>query len=547
MLRPGVSKQRLFYGVLLVLTVLLVFRYSAFGLTYYPQLDDYIQYHNYYHSDRSFWEIAQLAGLLASRPLANLADYFVWSPLFDHMIVGVVLVSVLYVACVGMLWSLLRRYFPVGPVFPVVMTLLPLGMEGLYWMSASTRIVGGMFFGCLAAMAFVRWLDTGRWYWLAAYLPLQLLPFGFYEQSAVLSMTLVLGVALLELRIKKGRCAAALWAPVAMVLYFLFLSMMAAQNPFAARSEIVLPNTQYYWDNFLPQVLEQIKQAFWKGGLLTLGKGFVRGAEMRVSNGLRLWLILVMAGCGLLGVLMSREQEAEKENGGAVPVRLLALAAGVLLAVAPVTPFFILGNPWFSMRGTVTSFAGIALVADAAAGLILYRWNEVLPWVSAAFALVCLVACLSEMRDYRDTYQTDQQIAQAVLNAVKRDGIEPETKVGILNVEPTYLTDQNFYYHEHIHGCTESSWAFSGLLTAVGGVGLPSVIPLPTTPMYQQWNYEANRPDSFDLLYYYDGQQMIQAQLESEGNGGYRVTDEQGITLGRIWEENGNGYFQSGT
>lgn len=546
MRRPNISRQKFFYGVLLVLVALLMLRYCAFGLTYYPQLDDYIQYHNYYQSERSFWEIARMAGLLASRPLANLADYFVWSPLFDHMILGVALVSVLYVACVGMFWHLLQRYFPVGPLFPVVMTLLPLGMEGLYWMSASTRIVGGLFFGCLAAMAFARWLDTGRWYWMAAYLPLQLLPFGFYEQSAVLSMTVVLGLALLEIRRKKLRCVPALWAPAAMVLYFKFLAVMAAQNPYAARSEIVLPNTPYYWDSFLPQVLEQIKQAFWNGDLLTLGKGFVRGAEMLISDGLWLWLVLAVVGCGLLGLLMLREL-GNHEKSGSVPIRLLALLAGVLLAIAPITPFFILGNPWFSLRGTVTSFAGIALAADTVAGLVFFHWKRILPWISAVFALVCLVACLSEMGDYRDTYQTDQQIAETVIAAVKEDSLEAGTKVGVLNLEATYLPDQNFYYHEHIHGCTESSWAFTGLLTALESSGLPSVTPLPTTPMYQSWNRATNAPDSFDRLYYYDGQQLIEARLESTGEGSYQVTDRQGRSLGRIWEEDGNGYFQPET
>lgn len=545
MLRSGISKQKFFYGVLIALAVLLVLRYCAFGLTYYPQLDDYIQYHNYYRSGHSFWKIAQMSGLLASRPLANLADYFVWSPLFDHMILGVALVSVLYVACVGILWRLLQRYFPVGPVFPVVMALLPLGMEGLYWMSASTRIVGGMFFGCLAAMAFVRWLDTGRRYWLAAYLPLQLLPFGFYEQSAVLSMTVVLGLALLEIRSKKLRCVLALWAPAAMAVYFKFLSYMAAQNPFAARSEIILPNTPYYWDNFLPQVLEQIKQAFWNGGLLTLGKGFVRGAGMLISDGLWLWLVLAAAGCIGLGVLFRVHGKNGETDG--LPARLLALLAGVLLAIAPITPFFILGNPWFSLRGTVTSFAGIALAADTVAGLIFCRWKKVLPWISAAFALVCLVACLSEIRDYRDTYQTDQKIAGMVIAAVKEDGLEPGTKVGVLNLEATYLPNQNFYYHEHIHGCTESSWAFTGLLTALESSGLPSVTPLPTTPMYQSWNRAANAPDHFDCLYYYDGQQLIEARLKPVGQGSYQVTDRQGRSLGRIWEEDGNGYFQPET
>ena len=285
MIQRADSNRKTLLALLVVLAGLLVLRYCAFGLSYYPQLDDYIQYCNYRQSTEPFWEMALRVGLLASRPLANIADYFIWSPLFDHMLVGVALVCVLYVACVGMMWSLLRRHFPVGPVFPVVMTLLPLGMEGLYWMSASTRIVGGMFFGCLGAVAFARWLDTGRWYWLAAYLPLQLLPFGFYEQSAVLSMTLVLGLALLELPRRKWRCLGALWAPAAMVLYFAFLSFMASKNPFVSRSELVLPDSPYYWDVFLPQVLGQIKKAFLEGGLLTLGKGFIRGIQILLSHG----------------------------------------------------------------------------------------------------------------------------------------------------------------------------------------------------------------------------------------------------------------------
>ena len=138
MIQRADSNRKTLLALLVVLAGLLVLRYCAFGLSYYPQLDDYIQYCNYRQSTEPFWEMALRVGLLASRPLANIADYFIWSPLFDHMLVGVALVCVLYVACVGMMWSLLRRHFPVGPVFPVVMTLLPLGMEGLYWMSAST-------------------------------------------------------------------------------------------------------------------------------------------------------------------------------------------------------------------------------------------------------------------------------------------------------------------------------------------------------------------------------------------------------------------------
>ena len=109
MIQRADSNRKTLLALLVVLAGLLVLRYCAFGLSYYPQLDDYIQYCNYRQSTEPFWEMALRVGLLASRPLANIADYFIWSPLFDHMLVGVALVCVLYVACVGMVWSLLRR------------------------------------------------------------------------------------------------------------------------------------------------------------------------------------------------------------------------------------------------------------------------------------------------------------------------------------------------------------------------------------------------------------------------------------------------------
>ena len=61
-------------GVFLLLFLLLMARNCACGLEYFPQLDDYIQYHNYATAE-SFSALQQSTGLLASRPLAGLADY----------------------------------------------------------------------------------------------------------------------------------------------------------------------------------------------------------------------------------------------------------------------------------------------------------------------------------------------------------------------------------------------------------------------------------------------------------------------------------------
>lgn len=152
-------------ALFLLLYLLLMVRNCACGPTYYPQLDDYIQYHNY-ASAASFQALQQSTGLLDTRPLAGLADYFVWSPMFDHMILGLALISLLYVLTVMLFWKILQRYFHVSILFPVLVTLLPLGMEGTYWMSAATRVVVGMFFGVLATRIFLKWLDSGGWGWL---------------------------------------------------------------------------------------------------------------------------------------------------------------------------------------------------------------------------------------------------------------------------------------------------------------------------------------------------------------------------------------------
>ena len=534
-------------ALFLTLFLLLMVRNCACGAAYYPQLDDYIQYHNYLTSS-SFQALEQQVGVLASRPLAGLLDYFFWGRMFDHMILGVALVSLLYALAALLLWNVLRRYFRLSPLFPVLMVLLPLGMEGTYWMSASTRTVVGIFFAALSVRSFQWWLDRGGGGRLALYLFVQILPFGFYEQAGVLSVTLTVGAAILEWTLEKRplkRCALSLWGVPAMGLYYLSTRLLASGGSvYSSRMEIVSPFSRYYWTNFLPEVLRQFRDAFLKGGVLTAVKGFFRGVEMIFSEGMLAWALLAAALCILLGVLGARLQESGERRPLWLP-----LLCGVLLALGPVSLFLLLGNPWFSLRGTVTSFPGIALAADS---LLLWLWDR-LPGrrrgpaiLAAGLALIFCAAGASEVRDYRDTWENDQRIAGLTLRTLREDGLDGASgRVGILNLEPSYLPEQNYFYHEHIHGCTESAWAFAGLLTASGGRDLPSVTPLPADPLYRQWNREANHPAGFAALYWFDGTALIRAELAETGENAYLVRDRQGHILGRIWEEDGIGYIIS--
>lgn len=532
-------------GLLLLLFLLLMVRNCACGFEYFPQLDDYIQYHNY-PSAESFRALQQATGLLASRPLAGLADYFLWGPMFDHMILGVALISLLYAGTALLFWSVLRRYFRLSPLFPVIVALLPLGMEGVYWMSASTRVVVGMFFAVLAAWTFLRWLDGDGLGWLLLYLPLQLLPFGFYEQAGILSVTLTVGTAILErlLGRKEFRsCAVSLWGAPALGLYFLFTHLMASGGVYSSRAEIILPFSRYYWTVFFPDIMGQIRDVFLKGGFLTLVKGFVRGIGM-IPSGLFVCVLGVLVLCVGFGLAARRlvDEEPGADRTG------LAVLSGLLLAAGPVSLFLILGNPWFSLRGAVTSFPGIALVVDA---LLVWLWDRLplqrggLAALAAAAAFVFCVAGASEVADYRYTTYYDWKAAHLVIDTLEAHGLDQTSgRVGILNLEASYLSNQNFFWHEHIHGCTESEWAFAGLLSALGGEDLPPVTPLPSDPMYRQWNREANHPESFAVLYWYNGAYLYPVELEKTGEEEWLVQSQSGQVLGRIFEEDGIGYIR---
>lgn len=540
------------WGAVLILFLLLLARACAWGVQYWPQLDDYIQMHNYLQHG-SLAELQANVGVLGARPLAGLGDYFLWGRMFSFLIVGVALISLMYALSAVMLRRQLGRYFPVSPLFPVIFTLLPLGVEGTYWMSASTRVVCGLFCAVLASGAFLRWMDTGRWAWALGFCLLQALPMGFYEQSGIFAVTLVVGLAILEVirsRRRVLRALLSLWSLPAMGLYFLVTRLLTVGELYTGRSKVVLPGDPAWGESLLPEILRQFRAVFLSGNFHTLARGLVRGLKAALTGAILPAFLVAALLCLLLGRLWWKKGAAGERGKNLSP--WLALVAGVLLFAAPLTIFLVLENPWFSFRGAVTSFAGLALVCDTVFTALLGRLPGFRKGTAAAAALLALVfwtAGASEVGDYRSAWQADQQVGEAVVEVLKEDFPNPwangdTRRVGILNIQPCYLEDQNYYYHEHIHGCTESSWAFQGLLTCLGGEGTWDVTPLPLEPVYYHWNQTTNRPETFDALYWYDGETIFPVELTEIGEHRFRVSDQRGVTLGEIWEDwDGKGYF----
>ncbi len=476
--RGGKLWERERPGLLFLLIFALVFlRFCYYGLEYFPQLDDYIQMYNQ-PAFYSFTRIVLDMGLLASRPLASVMDYAFWSHFWPCMIAAVALISALYAASACLFRRVWGEYFGTGYVFLAVYALLPLGMEGTYWISASNRVVPSLFFIALAMRLFQRWCTGGKRRFLILYFLTQLVSFCFYEQGLVLSITGVLLVGILEFFRQRRRALFSLLTFVNVIIYFLFTSAFSTgTGQLGSRLKLTLP-WQEGWGEVFSSAARQTGTSFLLGGYKTLFRGFRRGLECIFAELNPLWLLLLVIFCILL-FFCTRRFTVE----GKRPVT--ALIVGFLMALAPITLFFVLSNPSIALRNTVFSFCGIALAADALFNMIfrgVRARNLIAGILCAVFAFGASVCAVSELHDYRETYLADQRAAAAITDALgDGDGISAAAKVGIIGLQSDYLPEQNFKYHEHIHGATESVWGLTGLLMYKSdNPNFPYCTPLPT-------------------------------------------------------------------
>jgi hypothetical protein len=526
-----VHGRKLAGGALLIL--LSAARFTASGFTYYPQLDDYIQYYKYTSLDTPAAAVIKY-GMLAARPLSNAADVFVWANFWGNLFAAVLILSVLYAVSAMLFKSVFAQLFPGqfdgarGNAFTLLYLLLPLNIEGTYWLSASTRVVCGLFWTALAARCLINWLDRSEPRFAALYGIFQLLAMSSYEQALTLSAALTAVIMLMRWRTSRSSTLIGLLTVSNGLFYWTFITHFRDSSAlYASAYGAVSPFTAYFWANQLPHVLKQFTAAFAGGGLLTLFKGAVRGAALIVSDGKLAFGLLTLLCAALTFIYVNAKKHAPGEAfdfaGSAASHRLAEpLIVGLILAATPLAPHVLKANPWFSLRGTVCSLPGIALCVQVfvnrCAPPINKRLNHLnsAKYISAAacalFVLTAFCATASEINDYKLTYEQDTAVMSALSGALELGNVTG--RVALVNVEPSYLSDQNFSYHEHIHGVTESDWALSGALYAYSGGTLnPSVRFVPLASGAVESVFADGYSEEYSAIYIYADGKFVRADI----------------------------------
>lgn len=528
-------------------------RFLYCGFTYFPQLDDYIQYHNIELASDWGLMLDQL-GAFASRPLALTSDMFIWSHFWGRLIIVVLIMCALWVGSAFLFRAVMRRFFGTGRAFILLYSLLPLGIEGTYWLSASTRIVPAMFFTALSAWLLTRFAESGKRRFIPLFLAANLISMCYYEQVLVLSfsLTVLLTIMLVVKGNRRGWLGAA--TVICAAAYFAFTAYYSGKGMYAGRMELVLPVSAYYFKVFLPDVVSQLVRAFAAGGVLTLTRGAARGAGFIIEDGAVIFTLAVLALMAAAVFLLTRGCASapgpRRGKNGAMYGAAACAICGVLLTAAPISIFFVLANPWISLRATVPCFLGGALLGDLALrgiGTLIRNGNarRLCAVIAAAvFTLLSVVSAAADIRDFRGQYKADTAAVGAVLSAASDDWTGK--KIGILRFEATALGEQTFFYHEHITGVTESDWALHGALTcALGHDPDYTVIPLGQTDgeLWRAWNRGNKLLTLFDRLYIYENGKLTALTLADCGDGLYELHYPDGRPCASVTDDGTYGHI----
>lgn len=399
---------------LAVILVAAIVRMGYLGFGYYPLLDDYIQYGIYPFADNPFSEIFLNIGLYAFRPLAGLGDIYVWGRFWGFMGIAFFIITILH-AISAYLFVLTSEKlgFSLGITFVVLYLLCPINFEGSYWISASSRIIVGLFFVSLSSF----FLANRK---ILLFFIFQFIAMMLYEQVAVLSFALSV---LIIYRMKIWHLFKPLLLNV--LILFLYYKIFSKMGSFGHRLETEMFNYRAIGD---------IAHGWSQISLYT--KGFARGMDMNFVYFLPIVII---------SFLLGTVEKAKKSD----PKMLIV---GIILFVAPYIPFLFLSNNNASFRINVVPLVGVAVFFDTAFNLL----RGFKPFVVFALSFVFFVVSVSELRDYRDNYVMDRKIVAHVV-----ENLDHEKTNAVIGAKETYV-DQNVFFAEHIKSITSSDWALTG-------------------------------------------------------------------------------------
>ncbi|MBQ2696040.1 MAG: glucosyltransferase domain-containing protein [Clostridia bacterium] len=431
--------------------------YLLYGFRYFPVLDDYIQYWGYpARGDLSF--VYLHIGTLATRPLASLLDPAFWGKFWPVMGLALILITAMHCFSAFLFYKTMKRFsLPLSPFFLLLYLLLPLGMEGRYWISAASRLVTGLFFASVSLWFLSRFLQeknsAGNFILFALF---QLISCGFYESVAIFSVTAA--VLLFFFAYYQKRNKNFWFVPLVSVInigllfsyYKLFSGLgMQGSRASASLSLSALPGKGV-------AVIRQVAEAFSLLYESTI-KGCFAGVSLLFSKGI--WGVLLLLLTFVLCFFLSRLAKNETTVN---PITCIGFeVAGIILFFAPLLPNMMAEEVWITNRSLFVSIIGIALILEPFWSL--FHRKHIRQTLIFIVAFIFITANFNEYDVYKRTNALDAKLLDQIVSELEDDVICGEKNL-VVYLPEEVVVKQNAFYKDHVKSVFDSDWALTGAL-----------------------------------------------------------------------------------
>ena len=448
------QKTRLWCDIAFGLALLL--KIFSSGNSYFPILDDYVQYGSYplFNLDYVYLHI----GTICARPLASLLDPVLWGAFWKHMEVALLLISLIYFFSCCLLDRLLAKEgVHITPFLYTICLLLPLTFEGTYWISASSRIVMGFFFAVLASYTLQKSLRRSGYQLLPLYALLCLLSFGFYESVMIFSGLLQLFV--LVKYVWENRVFKKLWvllipafAAGALLIYYKLASNLGVLASRATGFSLANLGNRFM------QLFSQLGTIFSAGLFRTTITGFIDGIHLMLSQpawGIRVafMILIVSATCAIV----CRKYVPYAKASVCVPL-------GLCLFLLPLLPNVLVPDVWLTYRSIAICIPGLCI---ALAPLLAKLFKKSVWRTAAIFMAVLLfsVGCVNEVQTYKNVNKLDNMLLDNVIPHLDSEVLSGK-KNTILVLPHEIVAAQSSYYKDHVKSVFYSDWSLTGAVRA---------------------------------------------------------------------------------
>lgn len=451
-----------------ILFLLVMAKYMLFGFRYFPILDDFIQYDGYkLYNDLRYVYFG--IGTIATRQAASLLDPAFWGVLPKGF--SLFLITVLHYFSAVFFERALKKFdINLSYIFFVIFLLIPIGFESFYWLSASTRIVCGLFFAIVGFYFLATYIKSKKAKFLALFWTFSFISCGFYEASLVFSFVTSYFLMLVfskEIK-RKWIFIIPIVNTVAMAGIYAGLSGVGAMGSRASAFSIETLLTGEKITEFFVQLKEIITSGFFTLSIRAFGVGL---GEM--FCGKATYALLFFAIVAVASAFLFIKEKNTKKSKEAYPA--FALVFALVLIIAPLLVNFLSEEMWLTYRSIGFSIVGLALFCDRI--FVYLKSRRLCAWVSFFLAVFFCVGSVGEHSLYKEVSEKDVALCKMIYENTDESVRRGEKEA--ICVLPYEIKQDGVFYKDHIKSVFSSDWALTGAVRAVGeNIKIKKVTPI---------------------------------------------------------------------